>query len=58
MSDLTDGWYNDILFIFLWVGGWGLLEISIDVVSNKRLWMRIFLYLVCFITAGLLLWLL
>ena len=41
----------DVLFIVLWVGGWGLLEALISAVAQKRAGIQVALYLACFLTA-------
>ena len=42
----------DVLFIVLWVGGWGLLEVLISTLAQDRKRVQVGLYLACFLTAG------
>lgn len=41
----------DVMFIILWVGGWGLAEVAIDWVARDRLGLRIGIYSAMFLVS-------
>lgn len=43
----------DVLFILMWVGGWGLMEILISYIAKDRTLVQMGLYMTCFLAAAL-----
>lgn len=46
---------ENVVFIIMWVGGWGAMEMAVDAISGGRKGLRLALYFILFLVGSLLL---